>query len=125
MSIRHSPKSSEGESKQLWWALGRLPSADVAATAVSARQGDSVSVHVTLRNRGNVVAIQNKLTPVGATDGSRILPAYYNDNYISLLPGESREIKIEYPTFAGKGRAQLALRGWNLASRSVAVTESK
>ena len=74
MSIRHSPKSSEGESKQLIrWALGRLPSADVAATAASARQGDSVSVPVTLRNRGNVVAIQNKLTLVSATDGSRIL----------------------------------------------------
>jgi hypothetical protein len=111
MSIRHSPKSSEGESKQLmWWALGRLPSADVAATAVSARQGDSVSVHVTLRNRGNVAAIQNKLTLVSATDGSRILPAYYDDNCISLLPGETHEIEIEYPATVSKGLAQRSNR---------------
>jgi hypothetical protein len=121
-------------SQNLYWlgadsaayrALGRLPAADVAVTAVSAPQGDTVSVRVTLQNRGSVVAIQNKLTLVRAMEGSRILPAYYDDNYISLLPDESREIKIEYPTSAGKGPAQVALRGWNLASRTIAITESK
>jgi len=60
---------------------------------------------------------------VNRADSSRILPAYYNDNYISLLPGETRE--IEYPATVSKGLAQLTLRGWNLVPRAVAIAESE
>ena len=30
-------------------------------------------------------------------DGTRILPAYYSDNYVSLLPGEERTITVRAP----------------------------
>jgi hypothetical protein len=81
---------------------------------------------VQLQNRGNAVALENKLTLLDADDGTRrILPAYLSDNYVSLLPGESREIEIEYPSSAGKGPAQVAIRGWNLASRTITVTSGK
>ena len=59
-------------------------------------------MRVELRNTGTTVALANKLTLLNAKDGSRILPAYYTDNYVSLLPGESREIEIEYPAAIGK-----------------------
>ena len=121
-------------SENLYWlaadrwsyrALGRLAPADIAASALTTRNGDTVSVHVTLQNRGNVVAIQNKLTLLNAAGGSRILPAYYGDNYVSLLPGETREIEIEYPASAHKGQAELALHGWNLVPRTIAIREAK
>ncbi len=121
-------------SQNLYWlgaesssyrALGRLPSAEVAATAVPSRQGDNVAIHVTLKNTGNVVALQIKLTLQNAKDASRILPAYYDDNYVSLLPGESRDIAIEYAAGDGKGPLQIALRGWNLIPHSVAVPAAK
>ena len=44
---------------------------------------------------------------MNASDGTRILPAYYSDNYVSLLPGESREVDIEYPASADKGEPQI------------------
>ena len=69
--------------------------------------------------------MENKLTLVNASDKSRILPAYYGDNYVSLLPGESKDIDIEYPPSASKGEPQVNLRGWNLAATVVPVTESK
>ena len=50
------------------------------------------------------MALENKLTLVNAGDGTRILPAYYSDNYVSLLPGESKEIEIEFPAAAAKGQ---------------------
>ena len=62
-----------------------------------------------------------KLTPLNASDGSRIVGAYYTDNYLSLLPGESRQIEVEYPAKSEIGQAQLALRGWNLARQIVAI----
>jgi hypothetical protein len=125
-------KASSGEvvSRNLYWlgsqnssyrSLNRLATAVVSVAAKSARNGDSVHIHVELRNTGTVVALQQKLTLLNAADGTRILPAYYSDNYVSLLPGETREIEIEYPVNSATGAAQLGVRGWNLASQTVAV----
>ena len=75
----------------------------------------------TLQNTGTAAALANKLTLVNASDGSRILPAYYSDNYVSLLPGRVAKVEIEYPASAAKGEPQVNLRGWSLAPTSVAV----
>jgi hypothetical protein len=128
LELRNS--SSEVVSRNFYWLgaenaayrrLNRIPLASLSATAKSARTGDTIRVQVELRNTGATVALANKLTLLNATDGSRILPAYYTDNYLSLLPGESRQIEIEYPAKSSIGRAQLALRGWNLARQIVAI----
>ena len=51
-----------------------------------------------------------------ARDGSRILPAFYDDNYISLLPGESRKVAIETEAAGvGDGGLRLAVDGWNVS----------
>ena len=70
-------------------------------------------------------AEKEKLTLVNASGGSRILPAYLSDNYFSLLPGETREIDIEYPAGAAQGAPQIALRGWNLVRQSITVVSQK
>ena len=53
-------------------------------------------------------------------DGTQVLPAYFGDNYVSLLPGETRTIEIRYPT-AKASSASVTLRGWNVAASRVAV----
>ncbi len=128
-------RSSSGEtvSENLYWlaarsasyrSLNRLPSASMVMAAKSARAGDTIHLQIELRNTGAVVSLANKLTLLSATDGSRILPAYYSDNYVSLLPGESRKIEIEYPVTPGIGAAQLAIRGWNTVKQIVPVETS-
>jgi Exo-beta-D-glucosaminidase Ig-fold domain/Concanavalin A-like lectin/glucanases superfamily/Glycosyl hydrolases family 2/Glycosyl hydrolases family 2, TIM barrel domain/Glycosyl hydrolases family 2, sugar binding domain len=128
LELRNS--SGEVGSRNFYWLgadnasyrrLNRLPLASLSAKAKSTRAGDEIRVQVELRNTGTTVALANKLTLLKATDGSRILPAYYTDNYVSLLPGESREIEIEYPAKSATGPAQLALRGWNLAKQVIAI----
>jgi hypothetical protein len=79
-------------------------------------------IQVELKNIGNDVALQNKLTLVDSMTGTRILPAYYTDNYVSLLPGETRQIEVEYPVSAAEGTTPaFTLRGFNLPQRSVPV----
>ncbi len=125
-------RSSTGEllSENLYWLgaesasyrrLNRLPAAPLLLKARSTRVGDNVKVRIDLRNTGGVASLANKLTLLNAADGSRILPAYYSDNYVSLLPGESQEIEIEYPAKPGKGPAEVAIRGWNTAKQIVPV----
>ncbi len=127
-------KSTGGQllSENLYWiggnsrsyrALNKLPQAALTATANSSHSGNSNVVHVQLKNSGNTVALMNKLTLLNSATGERILPAYYSDNYVSLLPGETREISIEYP--AAAENPEVGLRGWNLAQTKISVGQVK
>jgi hypothetical protein len=117
-------------SQNLYW-LGAKPSSyqelnQLAPTllktaASSTTTGDMVKVTIQLTNPTTVVSLENKLTLVSKNDKVRVLPAYYSDNYISLLPGESRTIEVEYPLSAGRGAAEIALRGWNAVPQVIAV----
>jgi len=110
-----------------WWAkqdsalqeLGKLGEAQLTATAATSRAGDESQINVTLRNAGTLPAILAKLTLTNASTGGRILPAYYSENYVSLLPNETRTISVQFQS-AGEKPA-LTLRGWNLASTTIAV----
>jgi hypothetical protein len=81
-----------------------------------------VKVQVQLENRGAGAALANKLTLENVSDGSRILPAYLSDNYISLLPGETRLVEVTYPAKAAQGAARFELRGWNLPTMAVPIS---
>jgi hypothetical protein len=51
-----------------------------------------------------------------------VLPAYYSDNYIALMPGETRMLTIAVPASAVYGRSlTLALRGWNSTKAKLSV----
>ena len=91
----------------------------MSATAKLVRSGDRVRVHVQLRNTGSTVSLLDKLTLLDAK-GQRILPAYYSDNYVSLLPGESRMIDVEYSAATSEA-SKLAIRGWNLATEIISI----
>jgi hypothetical protein len=76
-------------------------------------------ITVTLRNPGTQVALMAhlQLRHGKAADPSaeRVLPVFYSDNYVSLVPGESRTIIIEAATADLKGDApRLVIDGWNI-----------
>ncbi len=55
--------------------------------------------------------------------GERVLPVYYSDNYVSLVPNESRTITIEAATGDLKGEAGLVLvDGWNVGVNSASTS---
>lgn len=49
-----------------------------------------------LSNIGDVPALMTRLCVVRSNSGEQILPVIYEDNYISLLPGESRSVEISF-----------------------------
>ena len=110
-----------------WWAekeatqreLDSLPQTTVTASATTSAANGEQQATVRLANAGKDPAVMVKLTLEEAGTGKRILPAYYSDNYISLLPGEQRTVTVAYP--AGALKAAIALRGWNVASQTVAI----
>jgi hypothetical protein len=101
-------------------------SAHVAQTGdVEATEGTERAWSIRLKNSGSDPAIALKLTALH-TDGTRLLPAYYSDNYISLLPGEERTVTVQAPaTAACAGAIHFSLRGWNLADQTIAQDGSE
>jgi hypothetical protein len=103
--------------------LNKLPAASVVARDLTYESMGAVShVNVRLENRGGTAALEVKLTLLDSATGGRILPAYFSDNYVSLLPGETREITVDYRT---QGEPQLAIRGWNVPSGMLTVSPKK
>lgn len=91
----------------------------IALSARARRDGEDTRVDVELWNRGRLPALAAKITMLDA-GGNRVLPVYYDDNYIWLLPGEARRIEVLCP--AGSARcASVSLRGWNVEQRETAV----
>ncbi len=103
-----------GGSSASYRKLNRMGDASISATA----RVENGRIVVSLQNTANVAALATKLTLLQA-DGTRVLPAYYSDNYISLLPEERRDITVEYPQ--GTEATQIGIRGWNVISQTVPV----
>jgi len=49
---------------------------------------------------------------------NRVLPVYYSDNYLSLIPNEKKTITIEASLNDLKGKVPMILvDGWNIAEK--------
>jgi hypothetical protein len=89
-----------------------------ALTQVS-RDGDRRTATATVRNRGSVVAAMVRLSLLDE-DGNRVLPTLYDDNYLWLLPGETRTVTLSWPASAlPSGRPKLRAEGYNTSPVTV------
>jgi hypothetical protein len=113
----------QGRDEASLQALGTLTPQPVHMQAHSTQAAGETAVRVSLVNAGRAPALAAKLTLVDET-GQRILPAFYTDNYVSLLPGETREIEIRYQG-RSRGSARINLRGWNVEPGVIAVGETR
>jgi exo-1,4-beta-D-glucosaminidase len=58
-----------------------------------------------------------RLRVVKGTGGDEVLPSLWSDNYVSLLPGEKRELTVRFAADALAGaQPVVALSGWNVAA---------
>lgn len=127
LSLRLLNLNKEIVSDNLYWlpnekgtysGLQQLNTVDVQATAKQVGQG---KIEVTLRNDArNPVAFFNRLSLVQSQTKQRILPTFYSDNYISVLPGEQKTVTLEY-TPSSENKPLVSLEGWNVTERFIAI----
>ncbi|HJQ30774.1 MAG TPA: LamG-like jellyroll fold domain-containing protein [Pyrinomonadaceae bacterium] len=106
-------------------ALNELPAADVSASALRYAVKAGARVEAELTNRGASVALAVGVTLRDAANGARLLPAYASDNYISLLPGETRRVSIETTATPAGRDLQVELKGWNVRTTAVPVRPAR
>lgn len=74
---------------------------------------------VTLHNPTSSVALMAHLQLRRKGSVKRVLPVYYSDNYVSLVPNETRLVKIEADEKSLNGEDPLVLvDGWNVTVKS-------
>ena len=67
-----------------------------------------------MNNPSDTVAAMVRISLKDSTTGERILPVFYTDNFLWILPGESKEITIECKSEDLIGKApEIRLSGYN------------
>ncbi len=73
-------------------ALNTMPPASVEMSATQTKIGKENHVTIRLRNPSEHIAFFERATICSTRDGDEILPIQYDDNYITVYPGETVEI---------------------------------
>jgi exo-1,4-beta-D-glucosaminidase len=112
--------------KSNWWmtptdsfadytALAQLPKLKLKVTHRTERKGEQSITHVTIENPSKSLAFFVRLKVNKGARGEEILPVVWEDNYISLLPGEKRELTATYrASELGAAKAVVEVSGWNV-----------
>jgi exo-1,4-beta-D-glucosaminidase len=96
-------------------ALSQLPKVKLSVTNRTQTKGDDTTTHVTLENPSKSLAFFVRLKLSKGSGGDEILPVLWQDNYVSLLPGQKRELTATYRTAAlGAAKPQVEVSGWNV-----------
>ena len=99
-------------------ALRQLPETSVEATSQTTEEDHRRVTRVRLQNKSANLAFFLKLNLAGCGDGKDIVPVLWNDNYISLLPGETRELTASFQALQ-PAPIRIDIAGWNVSHMSI------
>ncbi len=112
--------------KSTWWmtptasyadftAISQLPKVKLKVTDRTERRGEESITHVTIENPSKSLAFFVRLKVDKGAKGEEVLPVVWEDNYISLLPGEKRVVTASYrASDLGTAKAAVEVSGWNV-----------
>ncbi len=122
-------RGAEVISDNFYWSSGKggscsdlntLPNVKLPATANWVENSQTCRIRVQISNPGPAVALMIRLKVQRDRSGARVLPVFYSDNYFSLLPGESREVTLEFAKTSLTGESPKVFEeGWNIPLREI------
>jgi hypothetical protein len=117
-------RGSEIVSENFYWrpveegnykALRNVPKVKVDASTSVQQMGDRWILTTKLHNDSNQPALMVRLKAVRSRSGDRILPAFYSDNYVFLIPGEWQSIRTELADADARGEnPRIIVEGFNI-----------
>lgn len=91
--------------------LLRLPASTPEVKVALQQDGSAYSGTVTLHSDAHI-SFFNRIKVLDKETGKRILPVHYSDNYITLMPGDSRTVKISFSSSLPANRIQVVTDSW-------------
>jgi len=103
-------------------ALNKLPNIRLQASATREKTVANDQVGVRLHNPSKSLAFQVHVGIRPSGSAEEILPVLWEDNYLTLMPGESRTVTARYLSKdALKRPVELIVDGWNIERATVAI----
>jgi hypothetical protein len=100
--------------------INKLPLTNLQVYARKKLAGNKVHITVAISNTTTALAFFTQLK-IQTIRGQMIRPAFYSDNFFSLLPGESKNIIIEFEKEAGAAKHVLRIDGWNVQQHTITL----
>jgi len=101
--------------------LSQLKKVHLDASASMRHPAEGQEVRVQIHNPSRDLAFQVQLSIVNDESGEEILPVLWEDNYFSLMPGESRAVVAHYTSAINADHLKLGVSGWNIDAESTTV----
>jgi mannosylglycoprotein endo-beta-mannosidase len=127
LSLKLLNVKKETVSSNLYWLADEkgnysgLQSIQKSQVSITSREVQKGKIAVTLSNpAGGPVAFFNRLSLLDPRTKKRLLPVFYDDNYVSILPGESKTLTLEY-TPDKDVSPLLSVEGWNVEEKLVQI----
>ena len=76
---------------------------------------DKGKILITLRNTSDKIAFFLEFVLLNSLNGEPVLPVFWEDNYISLLPGEKRRLTVSFPPEIDSNELKVKVRGLNIS----------
>jgi hypothetical protein len=96
-------------------AIRTLPKVKLNASTQVTQQGSRWVLTTQLHNASAHPALMVRVKAVREKSGDRILPAIFSDNYVALMPGESRVIRTELENSDTRGeKPKIVVEGFNV-----------
>ncbi len=96
-------------------ALNKLPKGALDTDTRVKKSGETWFLAIRLKNTSEYPVLMVRLKVEGKKSGERILPAFFSDNYLALMPGEEKTITIQCKDEDTRGeKPVVVLSGFNL-----------
>jgi hypothetical protein len=96
-------------------ALNQLPKVELDKSSIVRKSGEDWLITTKLKNTSNQPALMVRLKVIGTKSSERILPVFFSDNYVSLMPGEEKVITIKLKDADARGeKPSVEISGFNL-----------
>lgn len=111
----------------LYQELLTLPSAVVTARVVKHfKEGDETVIQVLVQNTSDIPAVNVWLEVLKGPQGTEVLPSFWNENALLLLPREQRPLTVRFRTKELQGKpAHLMVEGWNVLPAETELATGK
>jgi hypothetical protein len=108
---------------QQWGALQTIASAIVTATVEKQTiEGDETAYVVAVENSSDVPTANAWVEVLQGAQGREVLPSFWSDNALTLLPHEKRELTVRFRTALLAGaEPHLLVEGFNAMPREISV----
>jgi uncharacterized protein YlaN (UPF0358 family) len=105
-------------------ALNTLPQANLSTNETSRHENGQYIIDYQITNNSSTVAFGIRLRVIDEQTGKRILPIFMKENYFTLMPGETKDLQIQFDeSLTGNHNAGVLLKQYGQSEITTGIKE--